>query len=441
MFLRGRYQHDRRYPERLAGSYLASLLVHALLAVLVVAVATSSSQEGASESISGGSLVTLESRAPVVAQAAPVQVAAPAPHAPRIAPVAHPPQVQPARQPVPPLRHELTKIAPTAPAQASPLPQATVQPNPQPTQAAFEPRPSTELPAVPTSMPTAIAVAVTVKTPPTVAPSPVPTAAPTVRPTERPPAPTAPPTAKPQAPAPVVTTAKPSASPATVIPSAAPPAAKQGVPSPSPTQVAAVATPHGIAPSPGPKGLGSPGPRAGNAGNKPGPQRPIAVAASPTPAPTHSPSSGTGKKSYDLNAKLRALLPNNPVTPQVYTYHPAVTLNASMDPTPPPEIVAMTKYIYTERGSGGDALVKMWVTSIRREGPTLICEGWLVRYPSSSQPVQQVGTVAHPIGGGIEVGIGGNPGGRGAPIVDAHASASCLQRGLVPFGPSPVPSP
>ncbi|MDE2482639.1 MAG: hypothetical protein KGN02_10660, partial [bacterium] len=199
---------DRRYPERLAGSTLASLLFHALLAVLLFSVVINSAQEGATESVSGGTLVTIERRVPVVASV-PVAAhrAAPMPHAPRIAPAHHAPAAQPPHQAQPPQKPELSHIVPSAPPQASPLPQATVVPTAQPTAPLIETQPQPDLPAVPTSVPTAVAVAVTVKIPPTAAPSPVPTTVPSARPSPRPPVPTAAPTDRPHTPAPVATAA------------------------------------------------------------------------------------------------------------------------------------------------------------------------------------------------------------------------------------------
>ncbi|MGA8535292.1 MAG: hypothetical protein WB615_14380, partial [Candidatus Tumulicola sp.] len=55
-----------RYRERLAGSTFASLLLHALLALLLVSIIASSAQEGATENVEGGSLVMLERRTPAV---------------------------------------------------------------------------------------------------------------------------------------------------------------------------------------------------------------------------------------------------------------------------------------------------------------------------------------------------------------------------------------
>jgi hypothetical protein len=107
-----------------------------------------------------------------------------------------------------------------------------------------------------------------------------------------------------------------------------------------------------------------------------------------------------------------------------------------MDPTPPPEVVALTRFTFTEKGKGSDALDKMWVTSVRRVGPALMCDGWLVRYPYDAQPSS---------GGpnGTQISIGGSSGRPATlpPVIEAHASMACNERGLVPFGPSPVPSP
>ncbi len=118
-----------------------------------------------------------------------------------------------------------------------------------------------------------------------------------------------------------------------------------------------------------------------------------------------------------------------------------VALNEAMEPTPPPAVLAQTKYIFEERGSGGEAKIKMWVTSLRRDGPALVCEGWMLRYPHSSQPGFAEGTMAHPVSGGIAVSVGGAPGGTLPPIVEEHASTSCTEHELVPFGQQATPSP
>ena len=143
----------------------------------------------------------------------------------------------------------------------------------------------------------------------------------------------------------------------------------------------------------------------------------------------------------DINAKLRALLPHNAVNPTQMNVNERVALNASMEPTPPPEVLAQTKYILQQRGSGGDAAIKMWVTSVRHDGPAMVCEGWLLRYPRSSQPGYAQGTMAHPVSGGIQISTAGAPGGTLPPIVEEHASAVCTARELVPFAQQPTPSP
>lgn len=449
---------DRRYRERLAGSYSASVILHAVLAALLFSVLSTSSQEGATESIQGGEVVTLERRAPVVPQTSPVQAAAPQPHAPIVAPVEHAPVTQPARQRPPQNRHELAKIVPKATPNAQPIPQSSTQPNPQPTQEVYEPKPQNELPAVPTSVPSVATVAITVKLPPTAAPSPVPTVAPTAQPTPHPPAPTAQPTAKPATPAPPAPSAAPTAAVAQVKATAAPqhspmpgpvasasPAAKPGVPSPSPTTGTAVAKTSGTAPSPGPKGLGSPGPQPGNAGvSKPGPSRPVNVPSTPQPSSNVAGSGGAhrGKNAEALNAKLRALLPSgNPVTPQSKEYRQTVSIAGKIEPTPPPDVLAQTKYIYEATGTGNERRIKMWVTSVRKNGPITMCVGWLVRYPEPTR----VGGNQRPAIGMV---FGGAPSGSLAPfasglapIVEANASTDCSERNLVPFAPSPASSP
>ena len=443
---------DRRYIERLAGSSLASLLIHVLLALSLFTVSISTAQEGASENVQGGSLVTLEQqRAPVVARVpAQPENAAPVPHASTAPVVTHARAAQPAHQPLPPRHRELSKFAPTAPPNPTPLPQASVEPNVQPTVAVYEPNPSNELPAVPTSVPTASAVAVMAKLPPTAAPSPVPTVAPTARPTPLPPAPTAVPSAKPQTPAPAATvaaTSKPaqpaasaaaSASPSTTVArSSAPPAPKAGAASPSPTKGPALASTTGTNPSPGPKGNASPGPHAGSGAQHEAPQRPVHVQEQPTPKPQPPAKQSSAP---DISAKLRNLLPHNDVNPNEGSIHSPITVG-NTEPSPPPEVLALTKFIFEERGAGDDAKLKMWVTNVRHVGLALYCDGWLVRYPRSSQPPENIGTMSNPVSGGIVIGTRGPPGGFGPPIVEAHSSTLCSERQLQPFAPSSPSSP
>ncbi|MBV9028197.1 MAG: hypothetical protein JO311_06230 [Candidatus Eremiobacteraeota bacterium] len=186
---------DRRYPERLAGSFLASLFFHALLAVLLFTVAVSSSQQGATENVSGAERVSFQRYSPVaVSQAAAPARAQPVPHVPTVAPLRHAALTQPQTQRLPVNRHELAKFAPTAPPNPRPIPQQSAQPNPQPTQNVFEAQPRNETPAAPVSVPTAAAVSVALKLPASAAPSPSPQPISSARPAPKP-APSVPPAA------------------------------------------------------------------------------------------------------------------------------------------------------------------------------------------------------------------------------------------------------
>jgi hypothetical protein len=463
---------DRRYPERLAGSFLASLLIHALFAALLFTVLVSASQQGATEKVQGGEVVTIARYSPVTVanQPASVRATAAIPHVRRIAPLQHAPLAQPLTQRLPVNRHELAKTAPTAPPNPRPIPQQTPQPNPQPTQNIFEAQPRLEIPAAPVSVPTVAPVAVTLKAPPTLAPSPVPSSAPSARPSAKP-APVARPSAQIATPAPAQPKASPTAAAAlaraSAAPSAAPavrasalPAQRPGVPSPSATAPAAVARTPGTAPSPGPSGAASPGPHAG-AGAKPqaAPARPIAVPPTPPPGPRVTPAPKATPAPRNLNAKLRSLLPSNPVHPTTKSYPLNFSLRGRLEPTPPPDVLAKTKYMYEVHNTGGEARVKMWVTDARKAGVTTICTGWLVRYPEAVRggyagPADGDSNVQNSVHAGpangtqITIGGGGgaheplSPFGAGiAPIVDGMLSQPCDGRLLVPYAPSPVSSP
>jgi len=440
--------------------------------MLLFAVLSSSSQEGATESVQGGEVVTIERTSPIVVanQPAATRAVAPAPHVRAIAPLQHAPLAQPQAQRMPVNRHELAKIAPTAPPNPRPIPQQSPQPNPQPTQNVFETQPRNELPAAPLSIPTVGPIAVAVKVPPTAAPSPAPTSQPSARPSPKPPAPAARATQRPATPAPPVpkaspttaaiarATALPSASPAPATRASTSPAQKTGVPNPSPTSTTAVAKTAGSAPSPGPSGGPSPGPRPGSAEKAArAPERPIELRPTPRPSPRASAASKSSAPP-NINARLRAMLPNNPVNPTSKQYVPAFSLRGRLEPTPPPDVLAKTKYIYDVRGTGNEARVKMWVTNARKDGPTTICTGWLVRYPQAVRggyaenpgPQNVQSNVAGGAANGTQISIGG--GGRQseplspldagiAPIVDGIVSQPCDGRRLVPFDPSAGSSP
>jgi hypothetical protein len=166
------------------------------------------------------------------------------------------------------------------------------------------------------------------------------------------------------------------------------------------------------------------------------------------------------KAAPNINAKLRSLLPNNPVNPTSKSYAPTYSLRGRLEPTPPPEVLAKTKYLYQVRGTGNEALVRMWVIAARKAGPTTICTGWLVRYPEpirggyadaagpDSSIVHSDLHGAPSNGTQVSIGSGGaveepaGPFAAGiAPIVDGMVSQPCDGRLLTPFKPSPVSSP
>ncbi|MBV8531727.1 MAG: hypothetical protein JO104_10450 [Candidatus Eremiobacteraeota bacterium] len=123
-------------------------------------------------------------------------------------------------------------------------------------------------------------------------------------------------------------------------------------------------------------------------------------------------------------------------------------------------MLAKTKYLYDVSGTGGEARVKMWVIAARKAGPTTICTGWLVRYPqperggyaTAAGPDSSIvhSNVGAGPANGTQIAIGGSahatqplgPFEAGiAPIVDGMVSQPCDGRRLVPFAPSPAPSP
>ena len=154
------------------------------------------------------------------------------------------------------------------------------------------------------------------------------------------------------------------------------------------------------------------------------------------------------------------MLPNNPVNPQSKQYTPSYSLRGRLEPTPPPDVLAKTKYIYEVRGTGIEDRVKMWVVAARKAGPTTICTGWLVRYPHAVTGGYAVAagpdsTIVHsnPPGtpsNGTQITIGGGGGAHEplspfdagiAPIVEGMVSGPCEGRLLVPYAPSPASSP
>lgn len=102
-------------------------------------------------------------------------------------------------------------------------------------------------------------------------------------------------------------------------------------------------------------------------------------------------------------------------------------------------MLAQTKYIYrSDEGTG--ELVEMWVTSIRKAGPTTICTGWLVRYPLNER-ASHAGDYAPANGTQIAIGGGGGTPAVLPPVVDGIVTGPCEGKLLVPYAPSPAASP
>lgn len=350
---------DRRGPERTAVSFLASAIVHALIAMFLFSIATSSPEQSP-ESSTGGIIVTVSSRpVPTSAPASVAKAAAPAPHA----------------IPHPRVLHELAKFAPTAPPNPTPAPETSVAPNPLPTQAVIAVSPAPIPQAVPTSVPTAAVVAVSIKAPPTTAPSPKPSAAPK--------APAATPAPEPSV---IAATAAPIVAMASPVPVSSPGIASQ-------VKIENRAPQRGTAPTPGPKVAGSPGPRAVAPVKTVAVPRPVQpLPGTPRPAPA-----AAGAKHPSLNERLRSLIPTSaPSTPKPPTSSWRVgniVGTPEPEPTPPPDVIAATKFLYVENvGSQRwkqswlgtapeERYVKVYVTSVKRVGFIKWCTGWVLRAP------------------------------------------------------------
>ncbi len=381
---------DRHRPERTAGSFLASALVHALIAMFLFSVATSSSQQSP-ESFEGGVIMTVSSQPVASSAPAPaVKVTQPVPHAtvvptPRV--VAARPRSAP---PHPRVVHELSKFAPTAPPNPTPAPQSSSAPNPIPTQAVIAVSPAPLPEQVPTAVP-ATSVAVTMKIPPTAAPVPKPTAAPTRTPQTPQPKPTQVPTRAPATPVPEPSVI--AVKPATVAEMATPvPIATAGVP--SQVKIAAAPRQHGAAPTPGPKAVASAGPRGESPAKSTTSARPVQLPATPRPAPVRVP----GKKHPSLNERLQNLIPTaapsvSPAPPRRYSGIGNLMPTPEPEPTPPPDVIAATKFLFVENEGGQrwkqswfgtapeERYVKMYVTSVKHIGFIKWCTGWVLRAP------------------------------------------------------------
>lgn len=383
---------DRHRPERTAVSFLASALVHALIALFLFSVVTSSSEQSL-ESVPGGVIMTVSSRTvPSSAPASPVpKVAAPAPHAP-VQPKARAVAQPRSAPPHPRVLHVLAKFAPTAPPNPTPAPEGSIAPNPVPTQAVIAVSPAPLPLTVPTSVPTAALLAASIRIPPTSAPLPKPSLLPTPLPRTPQPQPSAAPKARPATPLPeptaIAVTAAPIAAMASPIPVTTPGSV-------GPVKIAARPQRHGAAASPGPKPIGSPGPRGVVPLKTAAIPRPIhPLPATPRPAPVHAPR----RRRPSLNARLQHLIPTAAPSftpaPAVRQYNVGnIMPTPPPEPMPPPQVIAATKFLYVENVGGQrwkqsilgtapeERYVKMYVTSVKRVGFLNWCTGWVLRMP------------------------------------------------------------
>lgn len=387
---------DSRRPERTAAGFLASVFIHALLALSLFSLPSSTSEESAPESFSGAMVVSVTQQVPQ--KTAPVPVprnAIPVPHArvvPRIRVAAAIPR---SAQPHPRILHVLAKFKKKAPPNPTPAPVSSTAPNPLPTRAVIAVTPAPIAPVVPTAAPVKIA-AVAIRIPPTVPPRPNPKAVPKPAPVRAPVQPTA-------SPPKVTPRPIPSAPPATRASAVATLASSRPVPTPGAPRVTPVPKPlptmrAGTAPTPGPRAQSSPGPHRGLAPAKaPSAARPVQVLPTPKPSVPRAPSVAHAAH-QSLNQRLASLIPTaapsfSPAPRKHYSFLNIPRPTPEPEPTPPPDVIAATKFLYTENVASQrwkqsilgtapeERYVKMYVTAVRRIGFVKWCTGWVVRSP------------------------------------------------------------
>lgn len=388
-------------------------------------------------------------------------------------PVAHAPKIgKPLARPVlaghPPVpqHHLLAKQNPHAPPNPTPAPVAPFSPNPNPSQVAIVTPAPAQVAQVPASIPTAppliapqrVASAPPTIAPPTAAPTAKPSAAPSAQPTAKPVQPTAAPSAQPTN-APVAATSAPTIAPAKVATAAPKAVAEQspspqkplpGIASPAPTGAPKPSTQHGQNASPGPKPLASSGAAPVRSPAKPQAPRPIQIASTPVPTARPSPSPRPLKtlppaktKAYgDLNSRLKGLLPNGPVQVHVGHYTPKSYFIGY--PTPPPQVLAATKFLYENKNvkgfwrifGGQEQRVVMYVTGVKNHGAMSTCTGWLIRFPLKSGPYRAAAASGPFRGGPVVADQPGPPGNNQLdPVVEENVTFECETARLQKYVP------
>jgi hypothetical protein len=103
------------------------------------------------------------------------------------------------------------------------------------------------------------------------------------------------------------------------------------------------------------------------------------------------------KRAQSLNQRLKSLIPTaapapSPAAGKHYSF---VNLRFSPppEPTPPPDVIAATKYVYSENiasqhwkhwplgAAPEEVALRMYVTAVKHIGPITWCTGWIARMP------------------------------------------------------------
>lgn len=110
------------------------------------------------------------------------------------------------------------------------------------------------------------------------------------------------------------------------------------------------------------------------------------LAVGPSPAPTTVPSSSPEP------AALTQFVPSDA------KFKADIDREINVLPTPPPDVLAKAQHVYEEKLTElkrwwflpvlpEERYVQMYVTSVRRVGPLVVCRGWALRVPMAGAPI------------------------------------------------------